>query len=218
MDAHAIAWAHYSFKVAWVICRYPENVDEVIGPRFLIEEVNLYSINQESSYEILQEREIMVDLIIKIIGGVIYLFIVAGIGYFGIFSMQYDMDMIGAICLTMALGGLIAPIIAYNEKQQEKRMAVLRKIYGIPERIDNDFGKAWNRELQKVLVRAIDTSTDPEKLKDLEQCSRVVSKMNKGRESYTDLGPFYKINNAFRLTGCHFTITDAQGNKITQIV
>ena len=24
------AWAHYSFKVAWVICRYPENVDEVI--------------------------------------------------------------------------------------------------------------------------------------------------------------------------------------------
>ena len=160
----------------------------------------------------------MVDIISKIIGGIIYILIIAGIGYFGIFSMRYDMDMIGAICLATALGGVITPIIMYNEKQQEKRMAVLRKIYGIPERIDRDYGEAWNRELQKVLVSAIDTSTDPKKRKDLEQCSRVVSKMNKGRESYTDLGPFYKINKAFRLTGCHFTITDAQGNKITQIV
>ena len=30
--------------------------------------------------------------------------------------------------------------------------------------------------------------------------------------------PFYSINNAFRLTGCHFTITDSQGKTITQIV
>lgn len=30
--------------------------------------------------------------------------------------------------------------------------------------------------------------------------------------------PFYKINNAFRLTGCHLTITDSKGNTIVQIV
>ena len=29
------AWAHYSFKAVWVICRYPENVDEVIVHVFL---------------------------------------------------------------------------------------------------------------------------------------------------------------------------------------
>ena len=31
------AWAHYSFKAVWVICRYPENVDEVIVHVFVLQ-------------------------------------------------------------------------------------------------------------------------------------------------------------------------------------
>ena len=30
--------------------------------------------------------------------------------------------------------------------------------------------------------------------------------------------PYYSINQAFCLTGCHLTITDSQGKTITQIV
>jgi hypothetical protein len=160
----------------------------------------------------------MIDIISKIIGGILYLLIIGGIAYFGVFSLQGDMDFIGCLCLGIAIKGLIQPIIEYLGKSREKRQVFLRKIYNIPERLDHEYGEVWDNEFQKVIKKAIDTTTDASKLSDLQECQRVAQQMIKDSSSYTLDRPYYKINNAFRLTGCHFTITDSEGKTITQIV
>lgn len=100
----------------------------------------------------------------------------------------------------------------------KKRQEALRKMYNIPEIVRNEYGEVWDKEFQKVIKNAIETTTDPSKLSDLQNCQRVANQMIKDSGSYTLDRPFYKIHKAFRLTGCHFTITDSEGKTITQIV
>ena len=101
---------------------------------------------------------------------------------------------------------------------RQKRQEAVHKMYKLPSRIDHEYGKVWDKEFQEVIKNAIDTTTDPDKRTDLQECQRVAKQMIKDSSSYTFDRPFYKINNAFRLTGCHFTITDSEGKTITQIV
>lgn len=103
-------------------------------------------------------------------------------------------------------------------KPRKKRQEAESKMYNLPNRIEHEYGELWNREFQKVIKNAIDTTTDSKKLTDLQHCKRVAGEMIKDSGSYRLDRPFYKINNAFRLTGCHIKITDSEGNSITQIV
>ena len=100
----------------------------------------------------------------------------------------------------------------------KKRQEAVRKKYNIPEIVRDEYGEVWDRGFQKVIKNAIDTTTDSSKLSDLQNCQRVANQMIKDSSRYTFDRPFYKINNAFRLTGCHFTITDSEGKTIAKIV
>jgi hypothetical protein len=106
----------------------------------------------------------------------------------------------------------------FYDEPRKKRQEALHKMFNLPQYIRNEYGEVWDRELQKVIMRAINETTDSAKLNDLKHCQRVAKTMNKDSTSYKLDRPFYKINNAFRLTGCHFTITDSQGKTITKIV
>jgi hypothetical protein len=101
---------------------------------------------------------------------------------------------------------------------RQKRQEAAHKMYKLPARIDNDYGEIWGKEFQEVLKNAIETTTDSAKLTDLQNCQRVANQMKGNSSPYRLDRPFYKINNAFRLTGCHFIITDSEGKTITQIV
>lgn len=101
---------------------------------------------------------------------------------------------------------------------RKKRQEAARKKYNIPEIVRNEYGEVWDRGFQKVIKNAIDTTSDPSKLSDLNNCQKVAKQMIKDSSPYTLDRPFYKINNAFRLTGCHFTITDSEGKTIAKIV
>lgn len=157
----------------------------------------------------------MDDFIYKVIAGVLMTVV---FGYLGVLSWQCDLGMIGAICFGLAAKSVILPIMEYLDYSKQKRQATLRKIYKIPSSISHEYGEVWDRELQKVILRAIDETTDSTKLNDLKHCQKVAKAMIKDSTSYKLDRPFYKINNAFRLTGCHFTITDSQGKTITRIV
>ena len=118
--------------------------------------------------------------------------------------------------LTFALCGLAYQLL--YEKPRERRQEALHKMYNLPGVVRDEYGDKWDREFQKVISKAIDEATDNEKRTDLQQCQKVAKQMIKDSGSYRLDRPFYRINNAFRLTGCHFTITDSQGKTITQIV
>jgi len=104
-------------------------------------------------------------------------------------------------------------VIPYKNRQE-----AVRKKYNIPEIVRDEYGEVWDRELQKVIKNAIDTTTDTVKRSDLQNCQRVANQMIKDSSTYTLDRPFYKIHKAFRLTGCHFTITDSEGKTIAKIV
>lgn len=118
--------------------------------------------------------------------------------------------------LTFALCGLAYQLL--YEKPREKRQEALHKMYNLPDVVRDEYGDKWDREFQKVISKAINETTDNEKRSDLQECQKVAKQMIKDSGSYRLDRPFYRINNAFRLTGCHFTITDSQGKTITQIV
>lgn len=164
----------------------------------------------------------MTDFISRLIAGVItgalYLLIYAFFAYLTISAFQCDLPMIGAICFSITLGGIVYPIIAYYDKKKEKHLEALRKMYNLPEYVRDEYGEKWDREFQKVITKAIETTSDPAKLNDLRCCQKVAKNMMDNSSAYSLDRPFYKINKAFRLTGCHFTITDSQGKIITKIV
>lgn len=100
----------------------------------------------------------------------------------------------------------------------QKRQEAAHKMYKLPERIEKEHGEVWDKEFQKVITDSIDKIQDSSKRADLQECQKVAKQMIKDSSPYRLDSPFYKINNAFRLTGCHFTITDSDGKTITQIV
>lgn len=91
-------------------------------------------------------------------------------------------------------------------------------MYNLPESVFYENGEVWDKEFQKVIAKAIESTIDEAKLSDLKQCQSVAKELIKDRKRFNFDRPFYQINKAFRLTGCHLTITDSKGNKITQIV
>lgn len=105
------------------------------------------------------------------------------------------------------------------QRNREKRQKTLREMYslrekGMPSYVADISLSAWEREFHKVIESAIESTSDDEKLSELQRCQNVVDGLN--QPSYGS--PFYKINNAFRLTGCHLTVTDSEGKTITKIV
>ena len=118
--------------------------------------------------------------------------------------------------LTFALCGLAYQLL--YEKPREKRQEALHKMYNLPDVVRDEYGDKWDREFQKVITKAIESASDNEKRTDLLQCQKVAKEMIKDSSRYTLDRPYYMINKAFRLTGCHLTITDSQGRKISQIV
>ena len=101
---------------------------------------------------------------------------------------------------------------------RKKRQAALNKMYNLPDVVRDEFGHTWNREFQQVISKAIEEATDNEKRTDLLQCQKVAKGMIKDSNPCRFDRPYYSINQAFCLTGCHLTITDSQGKTITQIV
>ena len=166
--------------------------------------------------DILVKNSDMIDYISKLIGGIIYLLIIVAIASFGIFSWQYDMDMIGAICLGIATIGLITPIVEFFNKIDKKREEALNKMHNIPERLDHEYGEQWGRKFQKLIGDATKSTTDPEKLQDLHDCSQTVQNISKW--PIVGIGDEYYINSAFRYTGCHLKVTDETGKVISEIV
>lgn len=158
----------------------------------------------------------MTDQIFKIIGGFLYLLIVGVIACLGVLAMINDLDFIGCICFCIAISGFIQPIVEHHGKLREKRQEVLRKIYNIPERLDHEYGEQWCREFQKLIGDAMKSTTTPEKLQDLHECSQTVQNISKW--PIVGMGDDYYINSAFRYTGCHLTVTDGTGKVITEIV
>lgn len=92
-----------------------------------------------------------------------------------------------------------------------KREEALHKMYNYPESIDWEFGDQWEKEFQSLLSKAIESTQDSEKKSDLKHCLHVVRKIK------NDSG-FYYLQRTFRLTGCHISITDSNGKRITKIV
>jgi len=103
-------------------------------------------------------------------------------------------------------------------KPREKRKEALYKMYELPDVVRNEYGDEWDSEFQRAITKAIEEATDNEKRTELQQCQKVAKGMIKDSGRHTLDRPFYSINQAFRLTGCHLTITDSQGKTITQIV
>lgn len=111
--------------------------------------------------------------------------------------------------------------IAYNFcviEPRKKRQEALQKMYNLPDVVRDEYGHKWDREFQQVISKAIEEATDNEKRNDLLQCQKVAKGMIKDSKPGRFDRPYFSINQAFCLTGCHLTITDSQGKTITQIV
>lgn len=113
----------------------------------------------------------------------------------------------------------VYPYYKHYYKPRKDSIEALYKMHYLPQRyIGNDYG-AWEKKFQEVIAKAIESTSDTAKRSDLKQCQIVIKNMNKSCVgAYTYLSPFSKINEAFRLTGCHLTITDSQGKIITKII
>ena len=72
----------------------------------------------------------------------------------------------------------------------KKRQEAVRKKYNIPEIVRDEYGEVWDRGFQKVIKNAIDTTTDPSKLSDLQNCQKVANQMIKDSGRYTLARPF----------------------------
>ena len=116
----------------------------------------------------------MDDFIYKVIAGIL---MVVVFGYLGVTAWQCDLGMIGAICFGIAAKGIILPIMEYLDYTKQKRQAIIRKIYKIPSSISYEYGEVWDRELQKVIAKAIGETTDSAKIADLKHCQRVAKAM-----------------------------------------
>ena len=106
----------------------------------------------------------------------------------------------------------------HNLLTKNKRKEALHKMYELPDVVRNEYGYEWDSEFQRAITKAIEEATVNEKRTELQQCQKVAKGMIKDSGRHTLDRPFYSINQAFRLTGCHLTITDSQGKTITQIV
>ena len=116
---------------------------------------------------------------------------------------------------------IVLCVLAYQqliEKPREKRQEALYKMYNLPDVVRDEYGHKWDREFQQVISKAIEEATDNEKRTNLLQCQKVAKEMIKDSKPYRFDRPYYSINQAFCLTGCHLAITDSQGKTITQIV
>lgn len=112
-------------------------------------------------------------------------------------------------------------VFAYQQLYQkplDKRYDALHKKYKLPYEVRGDNGEKWDKDFQMTISKAIASITEPKKKSELQRCQTVAKEMIKDSGANRLDRPFYKINNAFRLTGCHLTITDSKGNTIVQIV
>lgn len=128
-----------------------------------------------------------------------------------------NIDGVIAVTPLMIILCLLAILYPY-QKNREKRQKALCEMYslrkeGLPSYVADISLSAWSREFHKVIESAIESTSDDDKLSELQHCKNVVDRLCKPKYG----SPFYKINNAFRLTGCHITITDSKGKTITKI-
>lgn len=123
----------------------------------------------------------------------------------------------GALLLWMPASPFVVMfLLDLHKKNYERHQKALRKKYNLPKYVDND--NLWSNEFQKVIAKTIESTSDSAKISDLEHCQSVVGEMDKGAHLGLGNTTFSKINQAFRYTGCHLTITDSEGKTITKIV
>lgn len=157
--------------------------------------------------------------------GIIILFVLLFLTWCGVTAIlggDIDLGMDFLFLPIVLLCGALSSIIFEKlyEQPQQKRQEALRKRYFLPQfATNNDYG-VWETKFQKVIAQALEETSDSTKNSDLKHCQRVVEEMNKGLcgQRTTYYSPFSKINDSFRITGCHLTITDSEGNIITKIV
>lgn len=133
-----------------------------------------------------------------------------------------DGDIGGGIFFLLPLIFVLC-VLAYQQfyqKPKDKQQEALYKKYNLPnvKVVRGESGEVWNKEFQKVIEEAIESTSDTSNRTELQHCQSVAKELIKDSSKNSFDRPYYKLNNAFRLTGCHLTITDSKGNKITQIV
>ena len=100
-------------------------------------------------------------------------------------------------------------LIAVRPKQ--KRWYDLQRMYNLPNSLEKENGRQWGQAFLHLLITELKNVSESDKKNDLLQCHHIVKKMIKD-ESFKD------IHRAFMYTGCHFLVTDKEGNIITKIV
>ncbi len=123
----------------------------------------------------------------------------------------------GVLLLCIPVSPFVAVFLLESHKKiYERHQEHLAKKYNLPEYVGND--NFWEKKFKKVIAKVIESTSDSAKLSCLEHCQSVVEEMNKGADIGLRSTTFSKINQAFRYTGCHLTITDSEGKSITKIV
>ena len=123
------------------------------------------------------------------------------IGEYG-YAIVFIFITIGLITYHIYLERVIIP--------RELRMINLSLMYNIPIRVKSEDCQ-WGKVFHQIIEAAKKNVTEEDKKEDLQQCGRIVKKMN-DEKSFDDL------HRAFRLTGCQMKITDGNGTLITKVV
>lgn len=95
---------------------------------------------------------------------------------------------------------------------EKKRRAALCRMYDYPQRLSKKkTTNNWYSGLKDTILKGLATCSEPNKVSDLNQCKKVVDKMEND-------GIFDKFHRVFRLTGCHIEIKGSNGQTIVKIV
>ena len=136
----------------------------------------------------------------------------------GIMAIQDGNWDLAFFCFLPIISLAIYGIAWLTMTLSDRRWAAVCRLYNLPKRDvrpENVGGELLHEGFRTVIDDAIKKATDPDKLRDLQDCRRTVLNTLDDQYLETDLG---NIRRAFRYTGCHIRIEDLDGNTIVNII
>lgn len=146
----------------------------------------------------------------------ILLFIVLPI--LGIMAIQEGNWDWAIFCFFPIIALAIYSIVWLTMTLSDRRWAEVCRLYKLPKRdVRPEYvgGELLHRGFRTVIDDAIKKATDPDTLRNLQDCRRTVLNTLDNQYVDTDLG---NIRRAFRYTGCHIRIEAPDGNTIANII
>lgn len=119
---------------------------------------------------------------------------------------------------SLLLGALFYFVFVQIMTPRIRRHEALHIMHKIPYFVDKEYGEFWDKKFQKVIARAIESTSDDLELSDLQQCQKISNDLKKNSGAFTKDSPFNKINKSFLLTGCHITVINSKGETISKLV